>query len=191
MVKAGIKSYKIRRRILDGIRDAYNEYIKPGLPLNAAIGQGEDRFTPLQMAVYAAAIGNGGIRYRPHLVKRIVSIDGETVQEIKPERMGNIKLKPKTLPVIIKGMDAVTGEQGGTARAAFRGFNTKVAGKTGTAQASGGRDPYSWFVGFAPADKPEIAIAVVIHEGGGLGASNAARDILEGYFNLKKGRPSN
>ena len=180
---AGITSFKMRSRILQGVRDTYNEYTRAGLVLNAAIGQGEDRFTPLQIANYIATIANNGVRYRPHLIKKIVKSDGTIMKEIKPEVMAQISLKPNTLSTIISGMDAVTGE-GGTAGSVFRGFSIKTAGKTGTAQASGNRDDYSWIAGFAPADNPQIAVAVVIHEGGGYGGSNVARTIYEKYFNI-------
>ena len=182
---AGISSYKIRRRILDASLDVYNEVNKPGLALDAAIGQGDDRFTPLQMANYVATIANGGTRYKPHLIKEILSYDGKVVEDVKPEVLQKINLKPSTLSTVIKGMNAVTGE-GGTAGAVFNDISVKTAGKTGTATASGDRKDYSWFVGFAPADNPQIAIAVVIHEGGGYGASNVAKDVIEYYFNSIK-----
>ena len=182
---AGISSSKIRARIVDGVRNASYEYNNKGLPLNAAIGQGEDHFTPLQMANYIATIANGGTKYRPHLVKKVVKPDGTIEKEVKPEVLSKADLKPTTLPLVIKGMDAVTGE-GGTAGAVFRNMKVKTAGKTGTAEASGGRDDYSWFAGFAPEKDPQIAVAVVIHEGGGYGSSNVARDIYEYYFGLNK-----
>lgn len=180
---AGITSSKIQDRIVEGVRTAYYDYNNQWLPLNAAIGQGEDSFTPLQIANYIATIANGGTRYRPHLIKQIISPDGTVVKDIKPEVMNKLELKPSTLPTVIAGMDAVTGE-GGTAGATFSNFQIKTAGKTGTATASGGRDEYSWFAGFAPADNPQIAVAVVIYEGGGYGGANVARAIYEHYFNL-------
>jgi Cell division protein FtsI/penicillin-binding protein 2 len=176
----GISSYKIRRRILDASLDVYNEWSKPGLPLNAAIGQGQDTFTPLQVANYIATVANGGVRMKPHLVKQIIKPDG-TVIDTQPEVLEKINLKSNTLATVIAGMDAVTGE-GGTAGSVFKNSAVKVAGKTGTAQAPGGRADYSWFAGFAPADNPQIAIAVVIHEGGGYGSSNVAKDLFDYYF---------
>lgn len=186
---ANITSYKIRRKILDASLDVYNEYSKPGLPLNAAIGQGENRFTPLQVANYIATIANNGTRLRPHLVKQIVKPDGTVLENVQPEVMEKLNLKSNTLKTVIAGMDAVTGE-GGTAGSVFKNVSVKVAGKTGTATASGGRDDYSWFAGFAPADSPQIAVAVVIHEGGGYGASNTAADIFNYYFNRSTSKPA-
>ncbi|KPU42245.1 stage V sporulation protein D [Oxobacter pfennigii] len=185
---AGITSYKMRSRILQAVRDTYNEYSRAGLVLNASIGQGENRFTPLQIASYIATIANGGTRYRPHLIKEITKADGTIVKEIQPEVLSKIEFKPDTLSTIIAGMDAVTGE-GGTAGAIFRNFPVKTAGKTGTAQASGSRDDYAWFAGFAPAENPEIAVAVVIYESGGYGASNVAKAIYEEYFKLNAAQP--
>lgn len=180
---AGFASSKIRDRIIEGVRAAYNDYNNQWLELNAAIGQGDDSFTPLQIANYVAAIANGGIRYKPHLIKEIVSPDGTIVKKVEPEVMNRIDLKPSTLPTVIAGMDAVTGE-GGTAGFVFNNFAIKTAGKTGTATASGGRAEYSWFAGFAPVDNPQIAVAVVIYEGGGYGGSNVAKSIYEHYFKL-------
>lgn len=181
--EAGITSSKIRDRIIQGVYAAYYDYNNQWLPLNAAIGQGQDSFTPLQIANYVATIANGGTRYRPHLIKEIVSPDGKVVEDVQPEVMDKINLKPSTLPAVIAGMDAVTGE-GGTAGATFKGFPIPTAGKTGTATASGNHDDYSWFAGFAPADNPQIAVAVVIYEGGGYGSANVAKDIYEHYFKL-------
>lgn len=185
---ANISSYKIRRKILDASLDVYNEYSKPGLALNAAIGQGENRFTPLQVANYIATIANNGTRLRPHLVRQIVRPDGTVLKDVQPEVMERLSLKANTLKTVISGMDAVTGE-GGTAGSVFRKVSVKVAGKTGTATASGGRDDYSWFAGFAPANSPEIAVAVVIHEGGGYGSSNTAADIFNYYFARGNSKP--
>lgn len=183
--EAGITSAKIRSRIIEGVRIAYREYNNQWMELNAAIGQGDDRFTPLQVANYIATIANGGTRLRPHLVKEYVSPDGTVLKKVEPEVLNKVDLKPDTLQTVIQGMDAVTGE-GGTAGSTFRNFSIKIAGKTGTAQASGGMDDYSWFAGFAPADNPQIAVAVVIHEGGGKGSANVARTLFEHYFGLDK-----
>jgi penicillin-binding protein 2 len=183
---AGIGSYKIERRILDGEIQVYDEYMKPGIPLNAAIGQGDDRFTPLQMANYIATIANNGTRYRPHLVKQIIKPDSTVVENVKPEVMAKLNIKQSTFSAIKAGMGQVV-DEGGTASAAFKGFPIKTAAKTGTAQASGGMADYSWFSGFAPADNPQIAIAVVIYEGGS-GSANVARDIYEQYFGLNKNK---
>lgn len=180
---AGITSSKIRDRIIEGVRAAYNDYNNEWMSLNAAIGQGDDRFTPLQIAAYVTTIANGGTRYKPHLVKEILGPDGKVVEEVQPEILSKVNLQPSTLTAVIGGMDAVTGE-GGTAGATFDGFQIKTAGKTGTAQASGGHDDYSWFAGFAPADNPQIAVAVVIYEGGGYGSANVAKSIYEHYFKL-------
>lgn len=181
--EAGISSAKIRSRIIEGVRIAYREYNNQWMELNAAIGQGDDRFTPLQIANYIATIANGGTRMRPHLVKQYLSPDGTVLKEVQPEVMNKVDVKPETLATVIQGMDAVTGE-GGTAGSTFRNFAIKIAGKTGTAQASGGMDDYSWFAGFAPVNDPQIAVAVVIHEGGGKGSADVARTLFEHYFGL-------
>lgn len=182
--EAGIVSYKMRQTIIEAVRAAYYEYNNAGIPLNAAIGQGEDRFTPLQIANYMATIANGGTRFEPHLIKKIMSPDGKIISTIEPEIINTVDISADTLKTIKLGMDKVTGD-GGTAASVFNNFPIKTAGKTGTAEAAPKAD-YSWFAGFAPAENPQIAVAVVIYQGGGYGASNVARDIYEYYFKLNE-----
>jgi len=162
-----------------------------GDTINAAIGQGFHKYTPLQMAAYAAAIGNGGTRYRPFLVSRVVSPDGKVRAENAPEVLGRAAVADDTLRIIREGMIGVT-QPGGTAYSSFRDIPVPVAGKTGTAQTGRpDKDAYGWFVCFAPADDPTIAIAVVVEEGGGgsRAAAPVARDILRQYFGLDEESP--
>ncbi|MFZ3170569.1 MAG: penicillin-binding protein 2 [Carboxydocellales bacterium] len=151
---------------------------------NMAIGQGANNYTPLQLADYVAAIANGGTRYKPQLVKRIVGPDGKVLQEFKPAILGKLTVSPKNLQAIQAGMLAVT-QPGGTAAGRFMNFPVKVAGKTGTAQVFG-KDNHGLFVGFAPYDKPEIAIAAIVEQGGhgGTSAGVIARDVLAQYFKV-------
>ena len=151
---------------------------------NMSIGQGANNYTPLQLANYTAAIANGGIRYKPTLVKKIVSPHGQVLQEFKPEILHKVDVSPKTLQLIREGMLAVT-QPGGTAAGRFLNFPVKVAGKTGTAQVFG-KDNNGLFVGFAPYDKPEIAVAAIVEQGGhgGTSAGVVARDVLAQYFKV-------
>ncbi len=155
--------------------------------LDAAIGQGFHRYTPLQMAVYAAALANGGIRYRPQIVKEVRKPDGTIVSRFPPEEMGRVEVSSATLEIVRKGMLKVT-QPGGTAAAVFFGFPIAVAGKTGTVEMDPrlGRDDHGWFIGFAPYDNPQIAVAVIVEEGGGgsRAAAPVARKVLEQYFGL-------
>ena len=169
---------------------------RPGDVLNAAIGQGLNNVTPLQLASYVATIANGGIRYKPYIVSKVISYDGTVKLEKKPEVVEKLNVDPKDLAAIREGMFAVTNEVGGTARYYFLGSKVSVAGKTGTAEAGKYRpDPinkpkyyenyndHSWFVAFAPYEKPEIAVAAVVFQGGyGSGAAPIARAIIEEYL---------
>lgn len=157
--------------------------------LDAAIGQGFHRYTPLQMAVYVSSIANGGERYIPFIAREIRSPDGKVIAEFKPQVAGDVGVSRETLEVIKEGMLRVT-QPGGTAAGAFRDFPLKVAGKTGTVQVdpSLGMDDHGWFIGFAPYDKPEIAVAIIVEQGkGGAGAAApVARRIFEEYFGLSQ-----
>ncbi len=157
----------------------------PGDTIQAAIGQSDNMFTPLQMANYTATIANGGTRYKPHLVKSIVSYDGiQTVQEFEPEMVEKIEISPENLKLVHSGMRAVC--EVGSAKVTFGDYEIAVAGKTGTAQSGGNRTPHSWFISFAPYDDPQIAIAVVIEHAGinGLGKHtyNVAKAMYDAYF---------
>lgn len=176
----------------------------PGDTINASIGQGYQAYTPLQMASYAATLANGGKRYRTHVVKEIRSPDGRTLWEAEPELLGEVEARPETLAKVREGMLGVTtynpGWRGvdsnyGTAYSYFADFPEKakrltgreiyVAGKTGTAEVAG-KPNDGWFIGFAPYDDPEIAIAVYIRSGGGgsLAGAPVARTVFEEYFGM-------
>lgn len=158
--------------------------------LNMAIGQGDNSYTPLQLVRYVAAIANGGVLYRPYLVQKIVAPDGEVLVNTTPQVERRIDVPPQVLAVIREGMRLVT-MPGGTAGGVFAGAPYTVAGKTGTAQVYGYED-HALFVAFAPYEKPEIAVAVVV-EHGGFGAETAApvaRSIFDAYFRLKNEAPT-
>ena len=143
-----------------------------GDTLNMAIGQGEVEATPLQVARMMAAVANGGKLYRPYLKLKVVAASGEEVeppQPAAPERI--VEIRPDALDVIRRAMKSVTTETGGTCYKTFRGFSRfSVAGKTGTAERPAinpitqqhYKDNVGWFAGFAPADQPRVAFAVVL-----------------------------
>jgi penicillin-binding protein 2 len=137
---------------------------------NFSIGQGETLVTPLQVANFMAAIGNGGALYRPQVVERVVTPDGEIIKEFDPSVISELPVRESTLTAIHEALAAVVGPQG-TARsvgAYLNSYNIPSAGKTGTAQ-SGGNRPHAWFAGYTFAereDQPDIALAVVIENGG-------------------------
>ncbi|MEW6473963.1 MAG: penicillin-binding protein 2 [Actinomycetota bacterium] len=135
---------------------------------NAAIGQGDIAVTPLQMATVAAAIANGGVLMAPHVLREIRDADGRVVRRIGPNEWKRA-VQPTTAAALTEMMVDVVRRGTGTA-AAVPGHT--VAGKTGTAEAPGGPDgtaPHAWFIGFAPAEAPRFAIAVIVERGGDLG----------------------
>jgi len=135
---------------------------------NAAIGQGDIAVTPLQMATVAGAIANGGVLMAPHVVREIRDTDGRVIRRIGPDEWKRA-VQPTTAAAVTQMMIDVVKRGTGTA-AAVPGYT--VAGKTGTAEAPGGPDgdsPHAWFIGFAPAEAPRFAIAVIVERGGDLG----------------------
>ncbi len=181
--KMGIKDTKLQKKIWEMMY--YAKHWSLTDTCSAAIGQGDNQFTPLQIASYVSTLINGGIRYRLHLVDKIVSPDGKIVEETKPEVLDRIHISKEYLDAIKLGMKGVT-ERGGTASGAFHNFPIPVGGKTGTAEAVR-RANYAWFVGFAPYDDPQIVVVVVIYQGGhGSYAGYVARDIFDAYFGLSK-----
>jgi len=156
--------------------------------VNMAIGQGDVLVTPLQIATMIAAIANGGTVYQPHLVDRIGLIGEEPSVVVEPNVLHRANVSPETLAVVRESMRGVVSDRGlGTAEWRLGSLQMPVAGKTGTAQVSQpGAYPHAWFGGFAPYDNPEIAIVVLV-ENGGQGSSVAApifRRIVERYYNL-------
>lgn len=176
------------------------EIYTPGNVINASIGQGISLFTPIQLANYIATLVNGGIRYKLNLVDKIVDIDNNIVKEYKPEILDRVVLKPENVDAVIEGMRRVT-RSGSTSSVFTNGhyFPIETGGKTGTAtfkengmQERVGRAAYGVFVGFAPIDNPEIAVCVVIYDGGhGYFSSYVARAVFEAYFKdeLQKNYP--
>jgi len=170
------------------INDQPGEIRTPAQIVNASIGQGMNSFTPIQLVSYISTVANGGTRYKLHLVDKITDNEGNIVQEFKPEVLNTVSLSNSTLDAVKAGMKAVNNSAEGTAATAFSGFPIQTAGKTGTAdfasdQREKGRKPYATYVGYAPADNPEIAVVAVVFDGGhGGNIATAARAVYEAYF---------
>ncbi|GAA1791811.1 MAG: penicillin-binding protein 2 [Actinobacteria bacterium] len=139
----------------------------------AAIGQYDVRTTPLQMAMVAAAIGNGGEVMSPYLVRRVLGSQLQTIDEASPKSLGEA-VSTSTARQLTTMMEAVVSQ--GTGRAAQIG-GVQVAGKTGTAQHKVGAAPHAWFVSFAPASDPKVAVAVVVEDGGSAGSEAAGGSV--------------
>ena len=152
---------------------------------NAAYGQAEVLVTPLQMALVAATIANGGLEMEPKLVDYLQTADGN-VSQINPQPLSQV-CDPGVASIIGQAMQqAVEGQYGKLFAGAAKVPGVPTAGKSGTAQLGGDAAPHSWFIGYAPADAPKIAIAVIV-EGGGAGAQRAvpmAGELMSRYLGV-------
>ncbi len=179
------------------ITEATGNISDPQTPVdvvNQAIGQGDMQVTPLQVARFIAALGNGGTLYRPQVVESIQPIEGPPTLVFKPEATGVLPVTPERLQLLREAMIAVVKDPRGTANFRLRGIQVPVAGKTGTAESGSGR-PHAWFAGYTLCEedtanypicenKPDIAIAVVL-ENQGEGSDWAApvfKRIIETYY---------
>ncbi len=152
-----------------------------------AIGQSDTLVTPLQMAVFAAALGNGGTLYQPALVEQILSTDGQATLAFEPVVNGEVTLDDATWEALTTGMRSVINDPRGTAYSRFLNLTIALYGKTGTAQTGPGLLPHAWFIGYTNQnrdDLPDIAIAVIV-ENIGEGSEFAApifKRVVEAYF---------
>ena len=155
-----------------------------GDKLNAAIGQSENRLTPLQLCVYVSTVANRGVRMKATFLNRVVAADYRTlILENEPTVASTMKMSNATYSTIVQGMKQVISGPSGTARNTMRGTSVEVAAKTGTAETGRlGSDDGS-FVCFAPADAPEIAIAVFGEKAAhGSTLGRVAKDVIDYYF---------
>jgi penicillin-binding protein 2 len=158
----------------------------------ASIGQGLVVTSPMQLLSMVAAIANGGTIYRPWVVKKIAALSGEVLDEYEPELMRRVPTKPETLAFIRQAMLGVV-KDGTGGRARVPGI--LIAGKTGTAQVvkkGEGKGltelkDHGWFVSFAPVDNPQIAVVVLVENGGfgGLVAAPVAKAVYEAAFGAR------
>ncbi len=172
-----------------------------GETLSVAIGQGYNLVSPLQMAVLISAVANGGVRYKPFILKKIETPEAEILSnggfDTKKKIAGKLPASRQTLEIVKKGLwEAVNVRKGTATIARIDGID--ISGKTGTAQVVGRKQnetfdeqavashlkPHAWFVAFAPSDEPKIAVAVIV-EHGGHGSSTAApiaRELIRTYL---------
>lgn len=153
--------------------------------VRTAIGQGDNAFTPVQMARYVAGLANGQTVYDLSVISGIMDHKATGAYHANlPNVFKTLQINPSTINAIHSGMNLVAEGPHGTARNYFTRFGVKVAAKTGTAQEGSWEN--SWFVGFAPYDKPEISVVTSMYGSDGLGGFNTqvAKDIFEQYFRL-------
>lgn len=157
-----------------------------GNTLQAAIGQSDNQFTPLQLADYLATVVNGGTRYKAHLLKSVKEYDySSTDLNVEPEILNTVKFSNTSYDLVMEGMNAVVNE-GGTAATVFRNYPIKIGGKSGTAEVKGKANGV--FIAFAPFDNPEIAVCVVgEHAQAGYRVAPVIRDIFDAYFGNNSG----
>ena len=163
-----------------------NPSVGVGQSIQQGIGQHTTLITPLQAAVYVAALGNGGTLYQPQLIEYLERTDGSRSLLFDPIISGTLPISDNTLLAIQTAMRMVVKDPRGTACRTFCSFTIQMAGKTGTASVPDG-DPHAWFIGYTTnenTDRPDIAIAVLV-ENGGEGSEAAApifRRLVEIYF---------
>ena len=164
--------------------------------LSAAIGQSYNTFTPLQLARYTAILCNGGYNITPTIIKDVINSDNSSISKeeinnylsetfgIERTEKENLVFRKENVNAVLEGMRDVTDEAGGTAYSVFKSLPITVGGKTGTAEAGAGSNN-GVFVGFAPYDNPEIAVAVVVEHGGhGSYTAEVVRAVFAEYFGV-------
>lgn len=176
-------------------RSRYGRSWQSGETLSLAIGQSYNLVTPIQMAMLAAAMANGGILYKPYIMGKVETASGKAVRVTQPVEKGRLPASPRTLELVRNGLWGTVNSPRGTARiAAIQGVT--VAGKTGTAQVISKGDEesrqknihkfkdHAWFVAYAPVENPTIAVAVIVEhgEGGSTKAAPIARDVIKTYL---------
>ncbi|MCP3899514.1 MAG: penicillin-binding protein 2, partial [Desulfobacteraceae bacterium] len=178
----------------------FGEPWQGGENLSIAIGQGFDLVTPLQMAVLIAAVGNGGVLYQPQVLRHVKNSDGDIIEDRAPVITGSLPASEDTLKIVQEGLVNVVQGKKGTARI-VRLKGVEMAGKTGTAQVFSIKEgeeidedkleyhlrDHAWFVCYAPAENPVIAVSVLVEHGkhGSSGAGPVAKAVVEKYLGIK------
>ena len=177
-----------RENCLDG------NILRAGDAVNFSIGQGDTLMTPIQMAQLYGAIANGGTMYKPQVARAIIKPNGQVVKEFMPEVIATNVLSKKSSKFLREALRAVVTE--GTGAGAFSGFPVSIAGKTGTAEDKGrnkdgsAKADTAWFASFAPAEKPQFAVVMVVSQGGFGGSISAVgvKDIYTSLFGVSGGK---
>lgn len=154
--------------------------------VQAAIGQSENRYTPLQLCVYCSTLANRGTRYKATLLSRVMSSDYEQLlYKNEPEILGQLEISDEAYYIYTTGMHMTT-LSGGTASGAYRGYSIDVCAKTGTAEHGSLGSDHGAFMVYAPMDDPQIAVYMYVEKAGGGGfLGDATRSVLDAYFAQK------
>jgi penicillin-binding protein 2 len=168
-----------------------------GETLSVAIGQGFNLATPIQMAVLASAVANGGKRYRPMILESIKTADGQVLKTSEPKLIGKLPVNQPTLDLVKLGLWRVVNGDNGTARGSRLG-DINISGKTGTSQVVSRKadestseedmpahlKSHAWFLAYAPSENPRIAVAVVVEHGehGSGAAAPLAKEMFKTYL---------
>lgn len=155
----------------------------PGNTVQAAIGQSDNAFTPVQLATYAATIANNGVRLKTHIVSKVTDYERKKVlaDYSAPEKVDECGVSAANLRIVQNDMRAVAHDEDGTAYGIFGDYKVPIAAKTGTAENIG--SDHTTFICYAPFDKPKVAVAVVIENGvQGMYSMQVAKDLLDTYF---------
>lgn len=153
----------------------------------AAIGQ-QEAYTTIGLATYIATIANGGYRYQPEMVHEITSPSGRVIKVFKPHLIDRLDVSPQYLHIIQQGLELATHGSEGTGTLFFGNDPVNVAGKTGTAETSIAADNNSVFVGYAPYNHPQIAVAAIIPNTVGegfMGAAPLSQQVIDAYFAMQ------
>ncbi len=169
-------------------RKTYNQPWFQGETVSVAIGQGAVWLTPIQLAQLSAFIANEGVTFKPQIVDKVVSSDGKPVKTFEPVMKANIKLRKEVFAAVKEGMKGVVNEPGGTEYAS-KVQSINMSGKTGTSQAGPRLSDHAWFVAYAPAEDPSLAISVLVEEGkhGSSAAAPIAKAITQSVFKINAG----
>ena len=182
-----IVGYRANRETKRELYSGYNRSWTKGDMLTAVIGQSDNRFTPLQLAVYASTLANKGVRFKATFMKRIVSTDyTQLLAENTPKKLSYLEMSQSTIDAYFEGMTRVVNDYHGTGSSAdWKTVPVTVAGKTSTADQFVNSSANAAFVCFAPVEDPQIAIAIYVEKGGhGSSLTPIARAILREYFNV-------
>ena len=165
-------------------REIWDEDWRLGDTFNAAIGQGFNLTTPMQLSVMLSIVANGGTKYQPYLVDSILNADGSVFEKPKREAGKHIEVSQQTIDYMRQGMSATT-QEGGTA-SYFSQLPKPIAGKTGTAENSHGRD-HGLFVAYGPVEDPELVVVCIVEQGG-FGSTAAGPIVYKAFEEFFKER---